>query len=236
MSTSADNVDAGAGVVARTVSPDGVSTDPAHEPPPEDVSRSLFSDDEMIDPDDIPSQHICSFIQEPPINAVHFDVPNANGGLSEQVYEHLSLYRFIATPGMLRARRNVFHPHNQECVPRTAAMSLFRPATAVLQARLHRERQVLGYSLVDDNPLVDEHRELYAQTMRDSVERSIHESEVVVDLGGLSESESVVAMFSIPPLARPRPRVSNSNAASMRSHAIACDLEKKPFFHDCPSS
>ena len=121
MSTSADNVDAGAGVVARTVSPDGVSTDPAHEPPPEDVSRSLFSDDEMIDPNDIPSQHICSFIQEPPINAVHFDVPNANGGLSEQVYEHSSLYRFIATPGMLRARRNVFHPHNQECVPRTAS-------------------------------------------------------------------------------------------------------------------
>jgi len=63
----------------------------------------------------------------------------------------------------------------------------------------------LGYSLVDDNPLVDEDRELYAQTMRDSVERSIHESEVVVDLGELSESESVVAMFSIPLLARPRP-------------------------------
>ena len=132
MSTSANNVDAGVGVVDRTVSPDGVSTDPAHEPPPEDVSRSLFSNDEMIDPNDIPSQHICSFIQEPPINAVHFDVPNANGGLSEQVYEHSSLSRFIATPGMLRARRNVFHLHNQECVSRTAAMSLFRPATAVL--------------------------------------------------------------------------------------------------------
>ena len=44
---------------------------------------------------------------------------------------------------------------------------------------------------------------------------SIHESKVVVDLGGLSESESVVAMFSIPPLARPRPGVSNSNAASL---------------------
>ena len=60
MSTSADNVDAGAGVVARTVSPDGVSTDP-HEPPSEEVSRSLFSNDEMIDPNDIPSQHIWLF-------------------------------------------------------------------------------------------------------------------------------------------------------------------------------
>ena len=204
MSTSADNVNADAGVLARTVSPDGVSTD-LHEPPSEEVSRSLFSDDEMIDPNDIPSQHICSFTQEPPINALHFDVLNAKGGLSEQVYEHSSLYQFIATPGMLRARRNVFHPHNQQCVPRTAAMSLVWPATAVLQARLHRERQVLGYSLVDDNPLVDVDQELYAQTMRDLVERSIHESEVVINLGGLSESESVVAMFSIPPLAGPRP-------------------------------
>jgi hypothetical protein len=68
MSTSANNVDGDVGVAARTMSPDGVSTDP-HEPPSEDVSRSLFSDDEMIDPNDIPSQHICSFIQEPPINA-----------------------------------------------------------------------------------------------------------------------------------------------------------------------
>ena len=73
----------------------------------------------------------------------------------------------------------------------------------------------MGYSLVDDNPLVDEDRELYAQMMRDSVERLIHESEVIVDLGGLSESKSVVAMFSIPPLARPRPRVSNSNATGL---------------------
>ena len=24
--------------------------------------------------------------------------------------------------------------------------------------------------------------------------------------------------------------------ATMRSHAIACDLKKKPFFYDCPSS
>ena len=68
---------------------------------------------------------------------------------------------------------------------------------------------------MDDNPLVDEDQELYAQTMRDLVERLIHESEVIVDLGGLSESESVVAMFSIPPLARPRPRVSNSNATGL---------------------
>ena len=40
---------------------------------------------------DIPSQHICPLVQEPPFDAVHFDVPSANGTTttptSQQVYE-----------------------------------------------------------------------------------------------------------------------------------------------------
>ncbi len=96
-----DNVDADAGVrdsfkpssdsnsgvvgvsAVCTVTPGGAST-AVHEAPSKDVARSLFIE-EMIDPSNIPSQHICPLTQEPPFVGVHFDVPDANGVITEQV-------------------------------------------------------------------------------------------------------------------------------------------------------
>jgi hypothetical protein len=91
MSISTDNVNANAGVgdsfqpspdsnsegggdsAVCTVTPGRASTE-VHEPPSKDVARSLFSK-EMIDPNNLPRQHICPLTQEPPFEGVHFDVP-----------------------------------------------------------------------------------------------------------------------------------------------------------------
>ena len=94
--------------VPRVISPTGIPGDAA-EQPHNDLSRALFNNDTS---DNIPSQHLCPIIQEPPFDAVHFDVPTANGATirNQQVYERSALYRFIATPGTLRAFRNIIHP------------------------------------------------------------------------------------------------------------------------------
>ena len=47
----------------------------------------------------LPSLHICSMLQEPPVVGVHFDVPNRNGGINAQVFEKSALYRWIVTAG-----------------------------------------------------------------------------------------------------------------------------------------
>ena len=66
------------------------------------LTRSLFN--EGVETNDIPSLHICPLTREPPVIGVHFDLPDQNGGISEQVFERLQLYRWIATPGNLRSR------------------------------------------------------------------------------------------------------------------------------------
>jgi hypothetical protein len=62
----------------------------------------------------------------------------------------------------------VIHPLNQASVPRTLAWNLACPATAVLQALLHREQQVLGFPLMDENLLTVDNQILYYATMRAS--------------------------------------------------------------------
>ena len=64
---------------------------------------------------DIPSQHFCPLVQEPPFDAVHVDVPSANGTTttptSQQVYEKSALYRFVGTQGDLpKDPHTSFHP------------------------------------------------------------------------------------------------------------------------------
>jgi hypothetical protein len=136
--------------------------------------RALFpGNEDGIDVDDIPSQHVCPLTQEPPFQGVHFDVPDSTGRISDQVFERSELYRWIATPGTLSARRNVSHPFNRQVVPRSTAWNLVRPVSAELQALLHRERRALNYPLVDDNPLTDEDRARYDETMMASVDRFV---------------------------------------------------------------
>ncbi len=96
---------------------------------------------------------------------VYFDIPDRNGDTTNQVFERSQLYRWIATPGNLRSRRNVSHPINQQFVPRPSAWNLVWPVTADLQALLHRERQALNLVLLDGNLLTDDDIEQY-NTMR----------------------------------------------------------------------
>jgi hypothetical protein len=81
----------------RVISPTGIPGG-ATEQPLNDLSRSLFINGAG---DNIPSQHLCPITQEPPFDAVHFDVPTADGATipNQQVYKRSALYRFIATPG-----------------------------------------------------------------------------------------------------------------------------------------
>lgn len=231
-STNQENAtDANNSAAARAiVSPPVYNTTHASGGPSEDLARDLFSGrDDEIDVEDIDSRHICPLSREPPFQGVHFDVPDSNGGISEQVFERSDLYRWIATPGNLNARRNVSHPFNQQFVSRSVAWDLVRPVSEELQATLHRERVALNYPLEDDNPLTDVDRARYAETMRASVDRFvllffgffyfvcifsllrylffiasvIDRSEVIAgdDLSS-DDSDSVIEMFAIPPLAR----------------------------------
>jgi hypothetical protein len=81
----------------RVISPTGIPGGAA-EQPLNDLSLSLFNNDAA---DNIPSQQLCPITQELPFDAVHFDVPTADGATipNQQVYERSALYRYIATPG-----------------------------------------------------------------------------------------------------------------------------------------
>ena len=86
----------------------------------------------------LPSLHICSMLQEPPVVGVHFDVPSRNGGINAQVFEKSALYRWIVTMGdEPRSRQNVSHPINQQFVFHPSAWNLKHPVTVELQELLH---------------------------------------------------------------------------------------------------
>jgi hypothetical protein len=122
-----------------------------------------------VDVNDIPSQHICCIVFEPPFEAVYFDVENAEGGLLEHVFERSSLYRHISCHksefGVIS--KEVLHPINRQPVPRGSALALFRPVTAELQNILHRERQALGLPLVDTDPINENDEERYQEMLSD---------------------------------------------------------------------
>jgi hypothetical protein len=63
----------------------------------------------LAEHDDFPSHLICPFHFEPPIASVTFDIPDLNGNISPQVFEHTDLYRFIATPGMIGTEFDTVH-------------------------------------------------------------------------------------------------------------------------------
>jgi len=160
-----ENVASGS-AAPRVISPTGIPGDAA-EQPHDDLSRAaLFNNDTL---DNIPSQHLCPIIQDPPFVAVHFDVPTANGAtiLNQQVYERLALYHFITTPDTLRVHRNIIHPFIRAPIAWNRAWDFVRPVVPALQETLYRERLALGLLLEDDNPLNDNDRSLYDQAMRE---------------------------------------------------------------------
>ena len=101
-------------VAPRVIFPPGVPDDTTEEQHG-DLSRALFgNDNDTAAIDNIPSQHICPILLEPPYEAVHFDLPSTNGittTLTSQVFERSVLYRFIRTQGDYSLRRTVTHPH-----------------------------------------------------------------------------------------------------------------------------
>jgi hypothetical protein len=159
--------DAIASAAPRVISPQGVTGEAAGEQHG-DLSQFLFANDPDTALDNIPSQHMCSIIQEPPFDPVHFDVPNPNGTTipNVQVYEQSALYRCIATLGTLSGRRNIIHPLHRVPIARNKAWDYVRPVDSALLETLHRERLVLGLLLEDENHLTEDDRVLYQQTMR----------------------------------------------------------------------
>ena len=114
-------------------------------------------------------------VQEPPFVAVYFNLPSTDGTTttpkSQQVYEQLALHQLVGTQGELRSRRTLSHPFTRVRIARNLAWDYVIPVAPTLQETLHRERLALGLLLVDDNPLNDEDRRKYDQTMRGCVDQ-----------------------------------------------------------------
>jgi hypothetical protein len=119
------------------VSPTKISGDAA-EQPHDDLSRALFNNETS---DNIPSQHLHPITQEPPFDAVHFDVPKANGATipNQQVYERSVLYQCITTPGTLSAQRNIIHSITHVPIAWNRAWDFVRPVVPALQETLHHD-------------------------------------------------------------------------------------------------
>jgi len=127
-----DNDSSSTSVASRVVSPPGVPGDVLDEQHV-DISRALFRNDDAAIRDNIPSQHLCPMVQEPPFVAVYFELPNTDGTTttpsSQQVYERSALYRFVGA---------------QHEFPSDAQFTLFHPFTRVPILRNRDDRQLLG--------------------------------------------------------------------------------------------
>ncbi len=137
----------------RVISPTRIPGGAA-EQPQNDLSRSLFNKNTL---NNIPSQYLCPITQEPPFDAIHFDVPTAISATipNQQVYERSALYRCIAIPGILSAIRNIIHPFTHAPIAWNRAWDFVHPVEPALQEALHCERLALSLLLEDDNPLND---------------------------------------------------------------------------------
>ena len=112
---STEDLSSSGGEGARVVSPvNGVTAGPDNA---FSVGAAVTGEGEVREDQDIPSQHICPLVQEPPFDAVHFDVPSTNGTTttptSQQVYEKSAPYRFVGTQGDLSLRRTLTHPFSR---------------------------------------------------------------------------------------------------------------------------
>jgi hypothetical protein len=141
----------------------------------DDPSPSPFENDAETIRHNIPSQHICPIVRDPPFEAVHFDLPSTNGTttapINQQVYERSALYRFVGTRSAMSSTTTLSHPLTRVQIERNRAWGYVRPVAPDLQATLHSERLALGLPLEDDNPLNDEDYSRYEEVMRGHVDR-----------------------------------------------------------------
>jgi hypothetical protein len=87
--------------------------------------------------------------------------------VNQQVYERLAIYRMIATPGRMRARRNVVYPLTRVSIPRTQAWNFVCPVSSSLLENFHCEQQSLGLALEDEESINIHDMCLYEQTKQD---------------------------------------------------------------------
>ncbi len=157
--------------------------------------------------------------------------PTARNYHTDQVFERSQLYRWIATPGNMRIRWNVSHLINQQFVPRQSVWNLVRAVSADLQAVLYSretgfESRVSGWKSTNSwgHCALQRHHEGIGWSVCTICKRLLHvrfyrisyvcipyfisvtdRREIVEDddLSSASDSDSVLEMFSIPPLGRP---------------------------------
>jgi hypothetical protein len=173
----------------RVISPTGI-------PGVDDAAQPL-NDFSRTDADDIPSQHYCIIANEPPFDAVHFDVPDSNGTTiqSGQVYERSAMYRCIGTRGKNSAFRNIIHPFTRVSIPRLRAWDYVQPVDPALQVTLHRERLSLNLPMCDEHPINDNDRARYDKTMRRCAEQYVFYSEKQEGVGGIKQSSPNIHLF-----------------------------------------
>ena len=79
---------------------------------------------------DFSDMHVCPITQEPPVDAVTFDIEDRNHNTSQQVFERSALFRHIATQGsMFHGNRMVRHPNTGGEVRRDHALNLMHPVS-----------------------------------------------------------------------------------------------------------
>jgi hypothetical protein len=102
------------------------------------------------------------------LHLIFFDLPDSRDTVvNQQVYERSAIYRMIATPGRMRARRYVVHPLTCVSIPRTQAWSFVCLVNSSLLEIIHCEQQSLGLALENEEPINNHDHCLHEQTMQD---------------------------------------------------------------------
>ena len=129
----------------------------------------------------------CSYTKQPPYRAVYLNIPGADGHMSVQVFEYTALYRSISITGFYSQYRNLRHPiiggeRGVGFIDRRRALEVVVDVEPHIQERISRERELL--KLPPDEPLVDEDRAKYEETMAKMEDLTRHPNEDGIDEDG----------------------------------------------------
>ena len=103
--------------------------------------------DEGEDGSEFPSYWVCPFTHEPPTRPYYFNIASQDGTMSPQVFECVSLYRYIAHM-QSNTRWHVLHPMNRQMIRRHLALGRLVQPPEDVEARIGQERHRLGLPAV----------------------------------------------------------------------------------------
>lgn len=108
------------------------------------------------------SSYYCTITNEYPYNPVHF------GGDTRHVFERSAIFRYIATMGVISARRNVKHPLNDQMYPRSRGEDLISNVLDAERVALISELRRRSGENPDEptDPLTDEDRSRMDEMLR----------------------------------------------------------------------